>query len=221
MAGGGDVCPLGGPPCPECLVAPAAVPGAVHALPGVPAGGQPASASGHGGDHGERGGPVPDGVCLPADFRGPVLGPAAAHPGLVLGAGFDGPPSGAPLGGHPGPDSAADRSAGAPRCPVGLAFAWPGGGGVWGVCVLVPPASSVPVRPGPLCLFRRGPAGGGVLPGLSGHPGAVRLAGPLRRKGAAGPGPAEEAAGASPLGEKTAEPRGSAVMPVSDLFACR
>lgn len=140
---------------------------------------------------------------------------------LVLGAGFDGPPSGTPLGGHPGPDSAADRSAGAPRCPVGLAFAWPGGGGVWGVCVLVPPASAVPVRPGPLCLFRRGPAGGGVLPGLSGHPGAVRLAGPLRRKGAAGPGPAEKAAGVGPLGEKTAEPLGSAVMPVSDLFACR
>lgn len=104
---------------------------------------------------------------------------------------------------------------------VGLAFAWPGGGGVWGVCVLGPPASSVPVRPGPLCLFRRGPAVGGVLPGLSGHPGAVRLAGPLRRKGAAGPGPAEKAAGVGSLGEKTAEPLGSAVMPVSDLFACR
>lgn len=99
---------------------------------------------------------------------------------------------------------------------LGLAVA-----GYGGVCVLVPPASSVPVRPGPLCLFRRGPAGGGVLPGLSGHPGAVRLAGPLRRKGAAGPGPAEEAAGVGSLGEKTAEPLGSAVMPVSDLFACR
>ncbi len=69
--------------------------------------------------------------------------------------------------------------------------------------------------------FRRGPAGGGVLPGLSGHPGAARLAGPLRRKGAAGPGPAEKAAGVGSLGEKTAELLGSAVMPVSDLFACR
>ena len=40
-------------------------------------------------------------------------------------------------------------------------------------------------------------------------------------KGLQALGPAEKAAGVGSLGEKTAEPLGSAVMPVSDLFACR
>ena len=196
--------------------------GAVHALPGVPAGGQPASASGHGGDHGERGGPVPDGVCLPADFRGPVLGPAAAHPGLVLGAGFDGPPSGTPLG---GPSWA--RFGGRPLCRrapaarwvwrlLGLAVAGYGGYAFW-----YHQLPSVPVRPGPLCLFstrpsRRWGSSWTIWPSWGCSSGWPTTAERGRR-----PWPGGRGRRSRIPWRKTAEPLGSAVMPVSDLFACR
>ncbi len=153
MAGGGDVCPLGGPPCPERLVAPAAVPGrytpfrvcqlVVNLLLLL-----------------AMVGTMVSGVVLSQTVFAflPISGgrswaQPAAHPGLVLGAGFDGPPSGTPLG---GPSWA--RFGGRPLCrraPAAwwvwrlLAWRWRG----MGVCVLVPPASSVPVRPGPLCVF--------------------------------------------------------------------
>lgn len=221
MAGGGDVCPLGW--AHHALKASwhrRLFRGRYTPFQGVPAGVNLLLLLAMVGTM-VTGGPGPRAVFafLP-NFRWPVLGPAAAHPGLVLGAGFDGPPSGTPLGGHPGPGLAADRSAGAPRCPVGLAFAWPGGGGVWGYAFWYHQLPLYLSAQAHFVFFDAAqPAVGFFLDYLAilglfvwlAHYGGKGLQALARGKGRRSRIP----------WRKTAEPLGSAVMPVSDLFACR
>ena len=126
------------------------------------------------------------------------------------------------LGGHPGPDSAADRSAGAPPLPGGsgvcLAWRWRGYGGVY-----VFGTTSFPLylsAQAHVVFFDAAqPAVGFFLDYLA----ILGLLVWLAHYGGRGcrPWPGGKAAGVGSLGEKTAEPLGSAVMPVSDLFACR